>query len=283
MRWIGLFLALIASSTHAQTSLWEVSKNGFKLYLGGTLHMLSEDDYPLPPAFAKAYESSAKLVLETDLEAVRKPQLQQRMLKKMTHGRGESLSTEIQTSTYEAVDTFMRARGLSIEAFETMKPALVAITLTVMETQRMGWTAPGIDQHFHGRARRDGKSLGQLETPLQHIDFIATMGDGNEDEILLNTLNEMHSVQADLHMLRESWRSGDAQTLARVGLASMQQKFPGTYRSLLVQRNENWLPQIEQMLRTDEIEVVLVGVLHLVGRDGLLQILRSRGYTLTQM
>jgi hypothetical protein len=68
MRWMGLFLALIASSGHAQTSLWEISRDGYHLYLGGTLHMLGADGCPLPLAYDNAYESNARLILETYLE-----------------------------------------------------------------------------------------------------------------------------------------------------------------------------------------------------------------------
>jgi len=43
-----------------------------------------------------------------------------------------------------------------------------------------------------------------------------------------------------------------------------------------------WLPQIESMLTTPEIEMILVGVGHLVGSEGILNQLVERGYKVEQ-
>jgi uncharacterized protein YbaP (TraB family) len=58
----------------------------------------------------------------------------------------------------------------------------------------------------------------------------------------------------------------------------MRKDYPELYQQVLVERNNNWLPQIEAFLKTPETELILVGALHLAGNDGLLAQLRQRGY-----
>jgi hypothetical protein len=59
--------------------------------------------------------------------------------------------------------------------------------------------------------------------------------------------------------------------------------FPEIYQALLIDRNNTWIAQIEAMSKTAEVEFILVGALHLVGSDGLLSMLSSRGYQITQL
>ena len=89
-------------------------------------------------------------------------------------------------------------------------------------------------------------------------------------------------MQAVMHDLTAAWRNGDQDKMASLALVSMRQEFPDIYQQLLVTRNNNWLPQIESMLNDPGTELVLVGALHLVGKDGVLQRLRERGYHIEQ-
>ncbi len=70
--------------------------------------------------------------------------------------------------------------------------------------------------------------------------------------------------------------------LEEVGINPYLEQFPETMDMLLGDRNRNWLPGIEAMLVTAEVELILVGALHLAGEQGLLAQLRKRGYKLEQ-
>ena len=83
--------------------------------------------------------------------------------------------------------------------------------------------------------------------------------------------------------MTRAWRAGDLETLERLSGVPMREQSPEFYQTLLVQRNEAWLPQIESMVASTEVELVLVGALHLAGEDGLLAMLTRRGYTVRQL
>jgi uncharacterized protein YbaP (TraB family) len=63
----------------------------------------------------------------------------------------------------------------------------------------------------------------------------------------------------------------------------MQRDYPRIYQSLLVERNNNWMPRIKKLLQHPEPKLILVGALHLAGPDGLLAILAGNGYQLEQL
>ncbi len=129
----------------------------------------------------------------------------------------------------------------------------------------------------------DRKLIAALEAPQEQIDFIRSMGEGEEDALIIHTLEELEDMPALMEAMKKTWREGDTRGFEAVALDPWKDQFPGLYRSLLLDRNLDWIPDIETMLTTREIELVLVGALHLVGEDGLLAMLEQRGYRVEQM
>jgi uncharacterized protein YbaP (TraB family) len=54
---------------------------------------------------------------------------------------------------------------------------------------------------------------------------------------------------------------------------------PELYRKLTIERNEKWLPRITHMLAEDDNYLVVVGALHLIGHDGVIDLLQRGGYS----
>jgi uncharacterized protein len=79
------------------------------------------------------------------------------------------------------------------------------------------------------------------------------------------------------------WRSGDIDSLNNLIIDSMKKDSPKMYQSILVDRNNNWIPKIEQYFATSEVEFVLVGAAHMIGEDGLINLLVKKGYKVTQL
>ena len=96
-------------------------------------------------------------------------------------------------------------------------------------------------------------------------------------------LDDVKQLPQALGELKKYWQSGDMESLYRSQGKSFHDDFPEIYQQLLIQRNENWLPAIENMLTTAQIEFVLVGTMHLSGPDSVLDRLRNKGYQITQV
>ncbi|MBN4079111.1 TraB/GumN family protein [Beggiatoa alba] len=282
MRWFILLLFLCSSQSFAETSLWRVSNGAHELYIGGTIHVLRASDYPLPSAFDDAFKKATRLVFETDIAATEDPAFGQRLLQRTTYSDGRSLKDGLSRETYRQLEAFCTARGLPIVIFQKMRPPMVVLTLMVLELQRLGISGTGVDRHYFQRAVAANKKIGQLETVTEQLDFMANLGKGREDDFVSYSLRDMQQLETVMDELISAWRTGDLDKMAVIALEEMRRNFPGIYQQLLVNRNHNWLPRIETMLSDPGIELILVGALHLVGDDGVLQLLRERGYRIEQ-
>jgi len=280
---LSLATICMSASLYADTSVWVASSGGNTVYLGGTVHLLRPTDYPLPPEYEQAYQDSSEIYFETDINSMNDLTVQTQMLQQLMYTDTRTLQTVLNQEAYSALSSYLAEAGLPIMMMEKFKPGLVVSTIEVFEFQKMGFTPQGVDVYFNSRALGDGKALGELETVQQQISFLAEMGEGYESEFILMSLRDMAETESLMEAMIGAWRSGDSENLSELFVADMKAEAPELYNSLLVERNDNWLPQIEQMFRDRDTEFVLVGAAHLVGERGLLNMLRSRGYEIRQL
>lgn len=274
-------LMLTGLTVSADSPVWKVTKGNQHLYIGGTIHLLGYDDYPLPTAFEEVYKDAKVLVFEADMSKAQDPKFQEKMLAVMMYSDGSKLKQHIKPETYQALEDYLKPLSIPIETFEDYKPSMLSMTLTIMELQRLGVNGAGVDAFYNSKATTDHKTTGKLETLEQQMKFIEEMGKDDPDEFILYTLREMKNLASTFNDMKKAWRAGDMSKLAEIGITPLKD-FPETYKMILVDRNKAWVPQIEAMLKTQEVEMVLVGALHLAGEDSVLKQLKSLGYKIEQ-
>ena len=279
---VCLFL-LSLSQAKADTSVWSVRSGDNVIYLGGTVHLLRPADYPLPGEFEEAYQASSELYFETDIASMNDLSVQAQMLQQLTYGDDESLSSILSDEAYAALSAYTATAGLPIAMLNKFKPGLLISTLQILVFQSMGFTPQGVDAFFHTQAVGDGKAEGQLETVQEQIGSIAAMGEGNESEFILLSLKDLAETGDVMEDMIGAWRSGDAEGLSELFVEEMKVEAPALYDTLLLQRNLKWVPQIDSMLQDADTEFVLVGAAHLVGENGLLDLLSQKGYEINQL
>ena len=267
----------------ADTSVWVATSGATKVYLGGTVHLLRPGDYPLPEEYDQAYADSERLFFETDVSSMNDMSVQATMLQQLTYSDARSLKTVLSEEAYETLASHLATVGMPIMMMEKFKPGLVVSTLQLLEFQKLGFTPQGVDVYFNNRALGDAKSVGELESVQAQINYIANMGEGNESEFILLSLGDLEEISSSMESLITAWREGDIQALAELFVDDMRLESEELYNSLLLERNQNWLPIIEQMFKEDGNEFVLVGAAHLVGEDGLLSLLEAKGYQVEQL
>jgi len=278
-----LTLLILQTFLFAQTSVWKVQKDEETIYLGGTIHLLRQQDYPLPKEFDIAYTKSDIIYFETDLKALDQPSIQKSILSRMMLTNGKKFSELISKETYEDLRVHALSYGIDVKSFEPFKPAMVMLTLTIMELKNIGVDADGVDKFYLNKALSDNKMIGKLESVDTQIEYLVSIGMGNEDNLIAQTLTDLKKLQKYYNRMLSSWRLGSTGSLNKLFVKDMKKRFPKVYESLLVERNNNWMPIIEEMFENDKTEFVLVGVAHLVGSDGLLKQLKSKGYKIKKL
>lgn len=276
-----LISAFCVLNCFAQTSIWKVSKNGKTLYLGGSIHLLRESDYPLPKEYDSAFVKSDKIVFETDIEKLEDPAFAQSLLTEGTFKDGKDLKGVLTKKNYKKLKKACAKVSLPLDLMTKFKPSMILLTLTSMKYQEMGLSQEGVDKYYHKKGIEANKSFDFLETVEEQKEVLLKMGEGDENNYVKNTLKSFDDVEKDVSNMITDWRKGNS-TILNKQLTETKTNFPAIYQSLLVQRNNNWMPKIEKYLTTKEIEFVIVGALHLHGEDGLLALLKAKGYTVEQ-
>jgi len=280
---LTIALLQIASGVWADAPVWRVTDGESTVYLGGTVHLLRPEDYPLPEEFDQAYEGSSELFFETDISSMNDLSVQAQMLQQLTYRDGRTLRDVLDKEAYAALETYTAEVGMPPMMLEQFKPGMIISALQVLEFQRMGFTPQGADAFFNTQALIDGKSIGALETLDEQIGYLAAMGEGNESEFIMMSLEELDSTAKLIDEMIGAWRAGDSEALRTLFVDDMLRRAPAVYDSLLRQRNLRWVPQIEAMFDDLDTEFVLVGAAHLVGADGLVELLRARGYDISKL
>ena len=261
--------------------LWKVSDADNHVYLLGSFHLLKPDDYPLPAEVDRAFDDAESLLFEIDPKEMTAPETVATMQKYMAYEDGLSLSQVLPPQTLARLGTLVSASGGSLQSLEASEPWAVNLGLVLGVTRALGFSADlGLDRHLMMRAADAGKPAAGLETAdaqMRAMDAVPHAEQVQGLEEFLADPRKAARLMVDMHRW---WRSGDADALDREMRADMQRKTPESYRLMDVERNDAWLPRIEARLtesKTDDT-LVVVGSLHLLGEDGLVEKLRAKGY-----
>jgi uncharacterized protein YbaP (TraB family) len=248
----------------------------------GSLHLLKRDAYPLAPAIEKAYADSQLIIFETDIAATNGPTIQAKMLELGLYPEGETLYQNIDAPTRRLLEKHMTTLGLPSENFAQFKPWFLALTLTILELQRLGFNPNyGIDVYFFNKANKDGRDIGYLEPPEYQLHLLANMDIHDQDLFLRHTLTDLESVTDTADTMIRYWETGDAENLHALLFRSVQE-YPAIHDRLLLQRNKTWVATVEESLRQRENVLFIVGVGHLLGPGSVVDLLQKKGYTVTQ-
>lgn len=281
---IAIVLAILQLQAAPASFLWKAtSPRGGTVYLAGSIHLMAREYYPLAPAFDDAFAKCDLLVEELDMAEMLAPEAQMQMLTRGMMPSGQTLDKVLTADTMNAVRSKVTDMGLPLAPLQLFKPWALALTLQGLEWQKAGFDPElGLDRHFYDRAKQGGLAVQGLET----LEFQIAQFDGLpmplQDRMLSQTLKEMDTTKAAVEELARAWKAGDAPAIERVVLRDLKTE-PQMYQRLLVDRNRNWLPKIEALFARPNPAFVVVGAAHLVGSDGLLSMLKARGYTIAQM
>ncbi|UCE56830.1 MAG: TraB/GumN family protein [Desulfobacterales bacterium] len=266
----------------SKSCLWSVRSGSGTIYLLGSIHFLKSDAYPLAAAIEQAYSASQKIVFETDLEAMADPNVQKQMLELGLYPEGQRVNQNLRGDTLNSLKKKMAEMGLPMQQFAQFKPWFIALTLATVELMRLGYDPNyGIDMHFLKRAKEDGKELGFLEPVEYQINLLGKMNKGDQNSLLSQTLKEMDIVAKLAADITASWKQGDANNLDKLMNKSFE-GHPNIRERLLVQRNRQWVSQIEKFIKADKNVIVIVGAGHLVGPDSVVDLLKQKRYQVKQ-
>lgn len=284
-RLIFLFVSLASVSGYAQEThpIWKITSKTNSVYLMGSIHAMKADHYPLDPAFESTFDKAQHLVTEVDVDSLALEEVMRALISRGTYADGTTLSQHIPPGVFEQVGKMAASVGLSPQLLQPLRPWLVSLTLTSVYLQTKGFLAEnGLDQYFYTRAKGLYKSRQALETISFQTNLLADMSDSVQTRLLVQTLEDFDQADTTLDDLYQAWKTGNTASLEHL-LSETYTDSPDLYHRLFLDRNLRWVPQIEQLLTGTDTYLVIVGAAHLVGKEGVVELLRAKGYTVEQL
>lgn len=279
---ISTILLLYGFPVFSQSFVWKIKGKGTEFYIGGSVHILRDQDYPLPKEFYEAYDHSDILTTELDMNEMNNSSNATKIQQALMFQDDRTLSGVLSKDVYNKLDSLSNALGLNLKLMDKFKPSMIVIALTFQSLQKLGVTTEGVDTHFTVKAVNDNKSRLFLESFDEQLGFIKEMGEGNENEFVLYSIEDIENNEEVFTDLLETWKKGQ-QDLLNDQLLEFKSNYPDVYNTLVVKRNNNWMMSLEKYMETPEIEFVVVGAMHLVGSDGILAQLKKKGYNVSQL
>ncbi|GHT78784.1 hypothetical protein FACS1894130_06000 [Spirochaetia bacterium] len=281
--WLISLLVLLSNGlVMAQSSVWKATKDGHVLFLAGSVHLLRDEDFPLPKEFDIAFDNSEVLTIETDLEKMADPQILQHLAEQMVLPDNQTLKSVLSKNTYKRLDSKCQEFGFSLSDAAQLKPSMIMNILSMLQIRQSGFVQQGVDEYYLSKAQEEGKRIDFLESIDVQIAALAGMGEGYDDEYVLYSLKSLEATEKSLPALVSGWKSGVPDN-AETEINEMMKKWPALYKTLVYDRNISWMPLLESYLAGDTVAFVIAGLLHFYGPDGLLKQLENRGCKIEQV
>lgn len=264
-------------------TLWELQGNTNRIFILGSIHMLRSTDYPIPSVINSVYEEAEALIMELDLDDIDQAGMAALVLELGMLRDGKSLEDVIGKPAYAEALALADELEIPLALLANSKPWLAAVTVETLILTRVGFDPQyGVEQHLMSMAKRANKEITGFETERQQLEMLDNLSPSAQRDMLLQTLADGNELVEVLDDIIDAWRNGDTAYLEETLLTDITD-YPELYASIVVNRNRNWAQQIEALLDDDDDYLIVVGTMHLLGKDGVPMLLKNRGLEIRQM
>jgi len=191
--------------------VWEVKKGPHALYLVGSVHLLKESVYPLPPVYDSTFSLCSRLILEMNLDSLDLTSLTAVLMQKGMYPDERTLASVLPEETYALAKAKLKEFGYDIMVLNKFRPWFIMLTVSTLEMQKQGFDAKfGLDMHYYNKAVEKKMTVSGLETLYDQIRVFESISDSAQAVVLLQSLKEETPEKSDLNSILENWRSGNA-------------------------------------------------------------------------
>ena len=272
----------ILGADHPVT-LWQVDGNTNSVFILGSIHLLRNSDYPIPSVIYSAYDEAEVLIMELDMDDM-DPMRTQALVRELGMiADGNSLEDVIGERDYAKAAALADDLQIPLTMLAGSKPWLAAVMVETLILTRVGFDPmQGIEMHLMTRAANDGKQLLGFETERQQLEMLDGLTLAAQRDMLLQTLKDGGRIEELLDEIIDAWRLGDTAYMEQTLLSDMSGN-DELYDTIVVDRNRDWVRQIDALLDDRDDYLIVVGTMHLVGKDGVPELLRKTGLQVRQL
>ncbi len=276
-------LTVMASPVQAKPPVWVVKDHDSRIVLFGSIHVLpatSDGQAPdwLPPSLARDLAAAQDVWFELPIDPSTAAQVSHLAMARGLLPRGQTLSDRLSILGRDRLARIAARAGFRVDQLERFQPWLAEATISVAVFQHEGASGKdGVEQILSARLGPD-VVRNAFETPQAQIGFLASASLSEQVASLEETLRQIDEDPLAYKKLVAAWMAGDLAALDREAIEPVRTLTPGLYQVLIRHRNERWVNRLRQRMFGKGTTVVIVGVGHLIGQDGLPAMLRAQGF-----
>jgi len=264
--------------------MWKAVNGPNVVYLVGSIHIGSKDMYPLPKVMEDAFTRASVLAVELDITKDQ-GETSQKAMKLGTYEGEDNLWNHISKETADRVKKSCEKYGLPESMAGSMKPWLLSVTLSLMPMLKAGMDPTlGIDKHFLDKAHsaKTPKKIVEVESADFQLKTLSNLPDNLSDIWMKYTIGEADQSISEDAKVAKLWKEGNSEALAK-SMLDFPKEIGKFQRSLLEDRNPHMTDVAEKYLKGNGPCFFVVGAAHLVGPEGVVALLKKRGYTVFQI
>lgn len=286
-RMTAVIAALCVFPVAAAPPVWELNLDGSRVRIAGSLHYLREDDYPLPGILGSAYAEADTIIVEYDAAAQGRPVDPEVLTRRVPRAGRMQPAGELRRflgiSEFTELRRLARERDYDVERLDDLRPWFAGLYVIDQELEEAGFRSElGLDEKILEWAREDGKPVISLESRSDRRRLFESISMTDQVDFLFQTLRDAPRMSTAMKSVVESWREGDLEDMERRLLTNLMRR-PEEYRRFAVERNRQWLDRLLGLPADEGSYLVIVGVMHLLGDDSLIALLRDRGFQVRKL
>ena len=269
----GIFSIFNQAQPLEKALLWKISGNGLEKpsYIFGTIHATC--DATLDAATLKALEETKQLYLEIDMDD---PMLQMQMMQGIAMKDGVTISSLVSEEEFVLIDEFLQENiGMSAKMINTFKPFVLS---SMLLPKLLDCEFQSVEMELMKVTKAQNEEVYGLETigdQLQVFDKIPYQDQVNE--LLKTAKSDLSKEKEEMKKIMDVYKTKDIEKMLVVMDESDNKVSADNKDVLLVNRNRNWIPVIEKVIKSTPT-FFGVGAAHLAGDDGVIKLLRKQGY-----
>lgn len=272
-----LVAGVLAGTARAQPPVWIVKGDHATMILFGSLHVLPRGLDWMPPVLSNALATSDEVWFELPMDAATQARIGALARERGLFKSGETLFGALDPAQRDRLTRDAAKVGVEPRALQTLRPWLADVVLSLALDGKSGADgADGVEARIEALAPLAARRRA-FETPEQQIALLADASTAEQVAGLESTFDDIERKDSVYRRLLTAWMTGDVARLKHEVLDPLRRKTPDLYARLIADRNRRWVAAIDDRLAQGGTVVVVVGLGHLIGPDGVPARLRAQG------
>jgi len=267
-----------AGAAQARPPVWIVRDADSELVLFGSVHLLPPGVDWRPPPLTEAVKSADDVWFELPVDAATEAQTAQLAAQLGLLPPDKSLFKLLPPADAERLMKVARLYAVDLALLDRLQPWLADVALSGAAYQKAGaGVQDGVEKAVAAQvpARAQKRAF---ETPREQVEILAGAPMAEQIASLSETIRSMQDDPDEFAVLVRAWMAGDLKALDEEALEPIRKSSPTLFRRLVSDRNARWTLTLDERLKGHGRTVVVVGMGHLIGPDGVPARLRALGY-----